>query len=43
MGELIISTLIPESLRRVKQIAPQVRTSISYPTDSFNSSRQSRL
>lgn len=38
LGDVVISTLIPESLVRVKQVVPNVRTSISYPTDQFNAS-----
>ncbi len=39
IGDVVISTLIPESLVRVNEIAPQVRTSISYPTDQLNASK----
>lgn len=39
LGNVVISTLIPESLVKVRNIAPHVRTSISYPTDQFNASK----
>ncbi len=40
LGDVVISTLIPESLVKIKQLAPDVRTSISYPTDSFDASKR---
>lgn len=39
LGDVVISTLIPKSLLKVKEIVPHVRTSISYPTDQFNASK----
>ncbi len=43
LGDVVISSLIPESLVKAKQIAPQVRTSISYPADSFSASKRPLL
>ncbi len=43
IGDVVISSLIPESLVKAKQIAPQVRTSISYPADSFSASKRPLL
>ncbi len=40
LGDVVISTLIPESLVKIKQLAPDMRTSISYPTDSFDVSKR---
>lgn len=39
LGDVVISTLILESLVKIKEIVPHVRTSISYPSDQFNVSK----
>jgi glycerophosphoryl diester phosphodiesterase len=43
IGDVVISSLAPQSLVKAKQIAPQVRTSISYPADTFNASKRPLL
>lgn len=43
LADVLISSLIPSSLRKVRRLAPEVKTSISYPEDRFNISKRSYL
>lgn len=43
LPDSMISSLIPASLRRVKRIAPAIKTSLSYPEDRANASRRAYL
>jgi len=43
MADVLISSVIPDSLREVRQLAPAVKTGISYPEDPANATKRPYL